>query len=488
VINIITQFLYKHFKIKFYDTTVKTEVVAGITDYFTIIYIIMLVPEVLMGAFPGAISESGELINNYVLSNGLTAGEMLVSITAAAFAAAGIGSIVMGVTMNIPFIQGPSLAIGTFITYTICQNFGYTFNQALAIVFISGICFFIMSIFRIEKKIHNAIPENIKFAVTAGIGLFIAFAGFKKAHIIGYTSGYGSDINIFDFTNLASKYTKDAILALSGILLITIMLKKHIHGAIFIGKIICIIIAIPMGLISAVDIQKFSYSIKFSETFLKMDFSGLINFENSSKTIISFMTLIVIILSICIMDVFETMSMLIAADTFGEIDSKNSTSAKRHINQILEVDSITTSVGAALGATNVSTYLESTTGIIEGGRTGLTAVVAGILFLATIPVTPLVAVMPSAATATTLVMAGIIMMKVIKYIDFKDEAEAVPAFLTMFMMPLSNSLLVGVSFGVISYIIINLFTNNHKKINIILYILAVLLFVILLFLPQPPAH
>ena len=481
MIRKLRNYLIRYFHINEHNSSVRTETMAGITNYFTIIYLVVLVPEILMGAFPEAISENGEMIGNAVLYNGLTANEMLVALTAVCFVAAGIGSILMGALINVPFVQGPSLAIGTFVTYTICRTFGYTYNQALSIIFISGICFFIISITGVEKRIHKAMPSNLKYAVTAGIGLFIAFTGLKKAHIV--TSGSDSAVNIFNLIDFNSFDTRSAWLAIFGIVLITILLKRNIHGAIFVGKLVCIAVAIPLGLIKTVEGAVFQYNIPFSEVMFKMDFNGLIDFTNMETVTRTVTTVLIMVFAICMMDVFETISMIIATDNFVNIN-KDETSVRKRIPQILELDSATTSLGATLGATSISTYLESTAGIIEGGRTGLTAVVTGALFLLTVSIVPVVSYVPSAATATTLVMAGILMMKVIKFIDFEDPAEAVPAFLTMFLMPITNSLLIGISFGIISYVIIHLFLGKGRKVNPSLYILALLFFVTMIYIPK----
>ncbi len=476
----IKKFFNNYFRIAENNSDIKTEVLAGITNYFTIIYLVILVPEVIMNAFPGAIDSSGDLVGNFIIENGLTANEMLIALTAAAFIAAGLGSIFFGFVINMPFVQGPSLAIVTFVTYTTCVGFGYSYNQALAIVFISGICFFILSILGVEKKIQDAIPKNIKYAVTAGIGLFIAFTGLQKAHIINYIGI--NNINIFDITDIANKYTVEALLAIAGVILITVLLKRHIHGAIFIGKIICIIAAFPLGLIKNIDFEKFNYSFNMDKVFMKMDFTGLIDFTSKGTVINSVVIVVAMVFSICIMDIFETMGMLIATDSFDKI-SKDAY-VKKRISKILEIDAITTCFGSSIGTTSVSTYIESTTGIIEGGRTGMTAVVTGALFLVSVFFTPFVSIIPSAATATTLIMAGVLMMNIIKLIDFEDPAKAVPAFFTMILMPLTNSLLVGISFGVISYILIHIFLGKRFKLNRMLYILGILFLVLLIMTPK----
>lgn len=473
-------FLKNYFHIEAHHSTVKNEVIAGITNYFTVIYLVLLVPEIIMGSFSGVIGPDGEIIRDQIIYGNITAGEMFVILTAAAFIAAGIGTLLIGVFINVPFAQGPSLSVGTFVTYTICINFGYTFYQALAIIFISGICFFIMSMVGIEKRIHRAIPNNIKFAVTAGIGLFIAYTGLEKAHIISINESL--NITLFDIIDFGSVYTRDALLALFGVFFIVVLIKKHFHGAIFVGKIVCIILAIPLGLIKAVDFQKFEYSIDLSKTFFKLDFSGIIDTTSFSDGIFSFTTLMILVFSICMMNVFETMSTLIASRNYIKISQDGH--VKKRIPHILEIDAVSSCVGSIVGSSTISTYVESTAGVVEGGRTGLTAVVTGLLFILSVFLSPFVAIIPSSATATTLIIAGIMMLNVIRFIDFDDIVEAVPAFFTMFIIPITKSLTIGIAFGIISYVIVNLFTGRKRKIKNILYVLAVLFVIMLIILPR----
>ena len=478
MVNNIKKYLYKKFHILEHNSNLRTEILAGVTNYFTLIYLVMLVPEILMNVFTGAMAEDGTLIGDFILKNGLTANEMFIALTASSFICSGFSSIIMGYLTNLPFVQGPSIAVGTFVTYTVCISFGYSYYQALAIVFISGLIFFILALFGMEKKIHKAIPKNIKYAVTCGIGLFIAYQGLLKAHIIEQSS---INTNLFDFDNITSSDTKTAILALVGVILITILHKKHIYGSIFIGKIACIILAFPLGLISINNFDFFT-PLNLDKVFFKLDFTNLIDFSNSGIMLKTTITLLVVLFSICIMDIFETMAMLIVADNFVEMSKERF--ANKRIPQILEIDAITTSVGSTIGSVTVSTYVESTAGIIEGGRTGLTAIVTGILFLASTFLSPLVALVPSAATATTLIVAGVLMMNIMKFIDFENIDEAVPAFFALILMPLTNSILVGIAFGVISYVAIHIFLGKAYKVSKILYVLSFLLIISLIYLPR----
>ena len=469
--------LESYFHLSKHNTTIRSEFIAAITNYFTLLYLLSLVPEVIVGSFPGVIDANGEIVYTAVLFNGVTAGQFLTALTAAAFWAAGIGSIIMGLTVNMPFIQGPSLAIAAFVVYTVCQNFGYTYYQALAIIFLSGIVFFILSATGAEEKIHRSIPLNLKYAVTAGIGMFITYTGLQKAHIISFDSG---SIAIFDMLAVYSHDTRTAWLAILGVILITILLDKHIHGAVFIGKIVCIILAVPLGLLHFGHKVNF-FDIPFGSVLFKPDFRGLITGETPTEKLFSLSTLLIIIFAICIMDIFETMSMLLA--TRHLLRKENARIAER-TPRILEVDAVTTSVGALLGTTNVSTYIESTAGIIEGARTGLTAVLTGIMFIVTSVSAPLASFVPSAATATTLIISGVLMMNVINDVDFDKPTEAVPAVFTIILMPLTGSLLTGIAFGIITYLVIHIFTGRAHKINYVIYILALLLAIFLIFIPR----
>lgn len=461
--------LNKYFKLEQHGSDIKTEFIAAATNYFTIIYILLLVPEILITAFDGAVDLNGDVIYAAKVFDNMTAEQVLAAITAVGFITAGIASIAMGLIINVPFVQGPSVAITTFAAYTVCGSLGYSYGQMLALVFLSGICFFILSITGIEQRISDAIPKNLKYAVTAGIGLFVAFSGLRKAHIIEYNEDMV--FTLFNASAFNNENTLSAWLALFGVIVIVVMLNKHVHGAVFIGKLICIALAAPIGLINLPQSKISDIGIHVDRLLFNLEFEGLLDFSGGRAFVFSLASVIVVIFSLCIMDVFETISVLIATDTFTDIN-KDEAPIKKRIPQILEIDAATTCLGSAMGAASVSTYAESTTGIIEGGRTGLTAVFTGIMFLLSIVISPLMSAIPSAATATTLIAAGVLMLGVIKYIDFDNIAEAVPAFMTMFLMPFTGSLLSGVALGIAMYVIIHLFIGEAKKTDALLYILT----------------
>ena len=474
----IKQILENHFHLSRHNTSCRREFLAAVTNYFTLLYILSLVPEVIVGSFPGAIDANGEIILAAPVLNGITAGQLLAALSIASFWAAGIGSVVIGLATNLPFIQGPSLAIAAFVVYTVCNGFGYSYYQALAIIFLSGIFFFLLSVTGIEQKIHRAIPQNIKFAVTAGIGMFITYTGLLKAHIIHFNNG---SPEVFDMLALHTSETRSAWLAIFGVILIIILLEKHIHAGIIIGKMVCIALAVPLGLMHITEMIPFK-EIPLTAVLFKPDFH-LISGDTPQSRFFSLTTLLIVIFSISIMDIFETMSMLIAADHVLMMKDEKARIQGRTL-RILEVDAVTTSVGSLLGITNVSTYIESTTGLIEGARTGLTAVITGVLFIATSVFAPFAGFVPSAATATTLIAAGVLMMNVIKNVDFDDPADAVSAVFTIILMPLTNSILTGIGFGVIVYLLTHVFMGKGHRMNPIIYIVAMLFAIVLIFLPH----
>ena len=462
----------KYFKIKENNSSFQTEIFSGLTAFFTMVYLLFLVPNTLMGAFPEAFDETGELIGSFILHNGLTADEMLVSLTIAACIAAAIGTLITAFRAKIPFAQGPSLAVATFITYTVCGQLGYSYEEALAAVFISGIVFFIFSVLGIEHRIRKAIPHNIKYAVTAGIGLFIAFMGMQKCHMVVADSHHL--VKFVEFAGFNDYNTMSTILCIAGLILIAVLHYKHIHGAILIGKIIVIIAAIPLGLFHHGEINLFKYNFgAILPTAFKMDFGGLFTHHGDYGLVSGVITTIIIIATLCVMDVFETMGTVIATDHI--LDHKvhhDETSDK--IKKTFEADAIATVIGSTMGITTVSTYIESTAMAVEGGRTGFSGVVTSVLFILAIFIAPFASVIPSAATATTLIITGVFMMAVVKEVNFKDVEEALPAFFTMAFIPFTYSLVNGIALGLVTHTAISVFSGKRKQVRLGTYLLTAL--------------
>ena len=470
----------KYFKIKENNSSIQTEIFSGLTAFFTMVYLLFLVPNTLMGAFPEAFNEAGEMVGSYVLSNGLTADEMLVSLTIAACIAAAVSTLITALRTGLPFAQGPSLAIATFITYTVCGEMGYTYEQALAAVFISGIVFFILTFFGLEHRIRKAIPHNIKYAVTAGIGLFIAFMGMQKCHMVVADSHHL--VEFVNFAGFSDYNTMSTILCLAGLVLIAVLHYKHIHGAILIGKIVVIIAAIPLGLFHAGEINLFAYDFGvILPTAFKMDFAGFFTHGGNFGLTGGVIAAAAIIMTLCIMDVFETMSTVIATDHI--LDHKvhhEKTNVK--IKKTLEADAIGTVVGASMGVTTVSTFVESTAMAVEGGRTGFSGVVTSILFILAIFIAPFASVIPSAATATTLIITGVFMMSVVKQINFHDVEEGLPAFFTLAFIPLTYSLINGIFLGLVTHTFINVFSGKWRNVKFGTYLMTLLFVLIFVFM------
>lgn len=470
----------KFFKIKENNSSIQTEIFSGLTAFFTMVYLLFLVPNTIMGAFPEAFNEAGEMVGSYVLNNGLTADEMLVSLTIAACVAAAISTLITALKTGLPFAQGPSLAIATFITYTVCGEMGYTYEQALAAVFISGIVFFILTMFGLEHKIRKAIPHNIKYAVTAGIGLFIAFMGMQKCHMVVADSHHL--VKFVNFAGFSDYNTMSTLLCLAGLVLIAVMHYKHIHGAILIGKIIVILAAIPLGLYHHGEINLFAYDFDvIIPTAFKMDFAGLFTRGGDFSLGAGLIITASIVVTLCIMNVFETMSTVIATDHI--LDHRvHHEQTNEKIKKTLEADAIGTVVGASMGVTTVSTFVESTAMAVEGGRTGFSGVITSLLFILAIFIAPFASVIPSAATATTLIITGVFMMTVVKQINFHDVEEALPAFFTMAFIPLTYSLVNGIFLGLVTHTFINVFSGRWAKVKKGTYIMTalfVLMFVIM---------
>ena len=470
----------KFFKIKENNSSIQTEIFSGLTAFFTMVYLLFLVPNTIMGAFPEAFNEAGEMVGSYVLNNGLTADEMLVSLTIAACVAAAISTLITALKTGLPFAQGPSLAIATFITYTVCGEMGYTYEQALAAVFISGIVFFILTMFGLEHKIRKAIPHNIKYAVTAGIGLFIAFMGMQKCHMVVADSHHL--VKFVNFAGFSDYNTMSTLLCLAGLVLIAVMHYKHIHGAILIGKIIVILAAIPLGLYHHGEINLFAYDFDvIIPTAFKMDFAGLFTRGGDFSLGVGLIITASIVVTLCIMNVFETMSTVIATDHI--LDHRvHHEETNEKIKKTLEADAIGTVVGASMGVTTVSTFVESTAMAVEGGRTGFSGVITSLLFILAIFIAPFASVIPSAATATTLIITGVFMMTVVKQINFHDVEEALPAFFTMAFIPLTYSLVNGIFLGLVTHTFINVFSGRWAKVKRGTYIMTalfVLMFVIM---------
>ena len=429
----------KLFKLKAHGTDVKTEIRAGITTFFAMAYIIFV-------------------NSNYLSMTGMNKTGVMV----ATCISAAIGCLLTAFLANVPFCQAPGMGLNTFFTFTVCFGMGYTWEQALAIVFISGVLFLVVTVSPLRKKIIEAIPASLKAAISAGIGFFIALIGMFNVNIV---TAFGTGI-AGAYTDMGSITKGAALLALIGLAITAILVAYRVKGAIFIGIIATTLIGFLMGQTTIPE----SFTVAgigeaFGEVAFKLDFSGAL----SAGGVVPFLTAII---TFAICDCFDTVGTLLGtAGNAGMLDENGNFPGG---DRALIADAIATCTGALLGTSTVTTFVESSTGIEDGGRTGLTSMTTGILFLLAVILAPVAGIVPSAATAPTLIIVGVFMMKGVLKIDWSDMETAIPCFLTIAMMPFAYSIADGIGFGIISYTLINLARGKATEVPVLMYILSVL--------------
>ncbi len=453
--------LEKLFKLKENNTNVKTEITAGITTFMTMAYILAVNPSIL-----------GEA--------GMDTTAVLLATCIASF----IGTACMALMANMPFALSAGMGLNAFLTYTVVLGFGYSWQVALLAVFVEGIIFIILSLTKVREAIFNAIPLTLKHAVSVGIGLFIAFIGLQNAGLT--VANQSTLVSMVSFTDNFNTAGISALLAVLGIVIMAVLYIKHIKGAILIGifatwllGIICQLTGLYVpapdagfySLIPAFQMTDFS---KLGETFgqcFNVDFSnvGIFNF-------------IVVVFSFLFVDLFDTLGTLIGVSAKAGMLDKDGRLPK--IKPALLADAIATSAGAVLGTSTTTTYVESSAGVAEGGRTGLTALTTAFLFLISMFFAPIFTAIPSFATAPALIIVGFLMFSNITEIKLTSDnyTSAIPAYLCIIAMPLFYSISEGISIGVISYVVINLICKKGKEISPIMYVLAVLFILKYIFL------
>ena len=448
--------LDKIFHLKENHTDVKTEVMAGITTFMTMAYILAVNPNILS-------------------ASGMDRGSVFTATALSAF----IATCLMALLSNSPFVLAPGMGLNAYFTYTVVLGMGYTWQQALAAVFAEGIIFILLSLTNVREAIFNSIPMNLKHAVSVGIGLFIAFIGLQNAKIV-----VGNDstlVSIFSFKSSVAEGTFSSqgitvLLALIGILVTAVLLAKDVKGSILWGILITWVLGIICQLthlyVPNADIGYYSLLPDFSNgisvpsmmpTFMKMDFSIVFSLD-----------FVVIMFAFLFVDMFDTLGTLIGVASKADMLDKDGKLPK--IKGALLSDAVGTTVGAVCGTSTVTTFVESASGVAEGGRTGLTSIVAGILFALSLLLSPIFLAIPSFATAPALIVVGYLMLTSVTKIDFSDMTEAIPCFIAIIAMPFMYSISEGISMGVISYVVINLITGKakEKKISVLMYVLAIL--------------
>ncbi|MBL8171453.1 MAG: NCS2 family permease [Acidobacteria bacterium] len=426
--NVVTNLLERVFKLSANQTTVRTEIAAGVTTFLTMAYIIFVNPTILSEA---GVPFSGALFATCV--------------------SAAVGSLLMGLLANYPFALAPGMGLNAYFTYTVVKGLGYDWRIALGAVFISGIAFLLLTLVRIRALIVDAIPMTMKTAVAAGIGLFIAFIGLKNAGVIVSSPA--------TFVTLGHVVSKPVALALLGLLLTSVLLARGYRSAIIIGILAVTLAAMTLGL------AKWPTSLielpRWRETFLQLDIRGALRLGALD-----------VVFVFLFVDLFDTIGSLMG---LGRQAGYLTPEGKMpRVNRALFADAIATTVGSLFGTSTVVTYIESATGVSEGGRTGLTAVVVAALFLLATFFSPLAGTIPPIATSPALIIVGALMISAVTTIDWDDITEGIPAFLTILAMPLTFSIANGLALGFIFYPLLKVLTGRWREASPLVYVLAVL--------------
>ena len=448
------------FKLKEHGTDVKTEVIAGLTTFMTMAYILAVNPSIL-----GA--------------TGMDTGAIF---TATALASA-IGSFCMALFANLPFVLSAGMGLNAYFAYTVVLGMGYSWEVALTAVFVEGIIFIILSLTNVREAIFNAIPASLKVAVSVGIGLFITFIGLQNAHIVVDGSTL---VGLFSFNGSVKAGTFQSegitvVLALIGLLITAFLVIKNVKGNILLGILITWVLGIicqltglyvpnaEAGFYSLIPSGIISAPASVAPTLFKMDFSAIAS-----------LNFVVVVFAFLFVDIFDTLGTLIGCATKANMLDKEG--KLPGIKGALMADAVGTTIGACLGTSTITTFVESSSGIAEGGRTGLTSIVSGLLFILALFFSPIFLAIPSFATAPALIVVGFFMMQSVAKINWSDMLEAIPAFICIFAMPFMYSISEGISFGVISFVVLNAVAGKAKKITPLMCVLAVLFILKYIFL------
>ena len=422
-------FFERRFQLSQHGTDAKTEITAGITTFMTMGYILAVNPLIL--------SESG-----------MDWGGVFTATAVSAI----IATLIMAFYANYPFALAPGMGLNAFFTYAVVFNMGKSWQFALTAVFLEGIIFIILSSFKVREAIFDAIPMNLKKAVSVGIGLFIALIGFSNSGIV--VSGEGTILDLGAIT------TAGPLLALIGLIIMGVLLAKDVKGALLIGIIATTIIGIPMG-VTPMPEAFAQLPPSLSEVAFQFEWGQIFTWE-----------MLLVVFTFLFVDVFDTVGTLIGVAS--KADMLDEEGKLENVSQALMADAVGTVAGACLGTSTVTTFVESAAGVADGGRTGLTALSTAFMFFLALFFSPIFGIIPPEATAPALILVGLFMMSPIKEIDLEDFTEAIPAFLTIVMMPFAYSIAQGIVFGMVSYVILKLLSGRHKEISGVMYVLAIL--------------
>ena len=408
---------------------VRTEIVAGITTFLTMSYILAVNPSM------------------FGLLEGMPAGAVFTTTALAAI----IGTLAMAFFAKLPFGLAPGMGLNAFFVFSVCMGMGYSWQFALTAVFIEGLIFILLTVTNIREAIVNAIPKNLRYAVGGGIGLFIAFIGMQNAGII-----VKDDATIVALGDITSG---TALLAMIGLVITGVLYALNVKGAMLIGILATTVIGIPMGITEFKGVVSTPESIE--PIFCKFEWSNIFTLD-----------MLVVVFTFLFIDMFDTIGTLIGVSTKANMVDENGRIP--NLKQAFMADAIATTAGAVLGTSTTTTYVESAAGVAQGGRTGLTSFSIACCFAIALFFSPLFLSVPAAATAPVLILVGMLMMEPVRNIDFDDATEAIPSFITLVMMPLAYSISAGIMIGMISYVVVNLFCGKFKKLTPAMYILAIL--------------
>ena len=427
----MNSFIQKTFGMDPAKHSIRTEIIAGITTFLTMAYILAVNPSIF-----GALATQGMPTD--------------AVFTATALAAI-VGCLVMSIYAKKPFGLAPGMGLNAFFVFTVCLGMGHSWQMALTAIFLEGILFILLTITNVRKLIVDAIPMNLKRAIGAGIGLYIAFIGLKSAGII--ISSDSTSVTLGPLSDSTS------LLAIIGLLLTSVLVILKVRGGMLLGILVTTIIGIPMGVTHFNGLLSTPPSI--SSIFCQFEWSQIFSWD-----------MVAIVFTFLFIDMFDTIGTVVGVSVkSGMVDEKGNVDG---INKVLMADAVATVAGAMFGTSTTTTYIESASGVSEGGRTGLTSFTIALCFAIALLFSPLFLAIPGAATGPVLFIVGVMMAAPVKEIDWEDYSEAIPAFVTMLLMPLAYSISDGIMLGMISYVVINALTGKFKKVSVTMWILAVL--------------
>lgn len=408
--------------------TVRTEVMAGITTFLTMAYILAVNPSILSTTG----MDKGALFTTTVLASAVT-------------------TLLMAFYAKLPFGLAPGMGLNAFFAYSVCLGLGYSWQFALTAVLIEGLIFIFLTVTNLREKIVDCLPVTLRYAISGGIGLFIAFLGLQNAGIV-----VKNDATLVGLGNIT---TGPALLGIIGLVLTSVLLVKQVRGALLIGILLTTLIGIPMDITHMDKVVSIPPSIE--PIFWKFEWHNIFTQD-----------MLIAVFTFLFFDLFDTIGTLVGVTTKAGMVTKDGKIP--HLKQAFMVDAIGTTMGAALGTSTVTTFVESAAGVGEGGRSGLTAFVTAVCFLIALFLAPFFLAVPGAATAPVLILVGLMMISSVKNIDFSDYSEAIPAFLCIVFMPMAYSISDGIVLGLMSYVLVNLISGKYKKLTLGMYILAVL--------------